>query len=183
MSGAAEPELLAAGPLLLLSRSVATDPPGDLELTPVDGEARTLAEWLTTFHLAVVVLDPYTHESSWLLETGGRILENFVGADCRAAFVVTADADDARRFMGPWIDRVLTYADADRDLAKALGLNELPAFVYIRQDLQVVASAEGWDPTEWREVATKLADDTSWSRPLIPAHGDPQPFAGSPALG
>jgi hypothetical protein len=154
-----------------------------LELAPIDGEARTLAEWLTTFHLAVIVVDPYTYESSWLLETSGRILENFLGADCRAAFVVTAGSEDARRFMGPWIERVLTYVDPDRDLVKALGLDELPAFVYIRQDLQVVASAEGWNPVEWREVAAKLADDTSWNRPLIPAQGDPQAFAGSPALG
>lgn len=162
---------------------MATDPPGDLELAPIDGEARTLTEWLTTFHLAVVVIDPYTYESSWLLETGGRILEEFRGADCRTAFVVTADAADARTFLGPWAERVLTYVDPDRDLVKALGLNEVPAFVYIRQDLHVVASAEGWDPPEWREVAVRLADDTSWSRPLIPAHGDPQAFAGSPALG
>lgn len=162
---------------------MATDPPGDLELAPIDGAPRTLAEWLTTFHLAVVVIDPYTYESSWLLETGGRILEDFRGADCRVAFLVTADSDDARQFLGPWADRVLTYVDPDRDLVKALGLNELPAFVYIRQDLHVVGAAEGWDPAEWREVATKLAEITGWSHPLIPASGDPHPFAGSPALG
>lgn len=162
---------------------VATDPPGDLALASLDHESRTLAAWLTTFHLAVVVIDPYTYESSWLLETAGRILESFRGADCRVAFVVTAADDDARQFLGPWADRVLTYTDDDRELVKALGLNELPAFVYIRQDLQVVGAAEGWDPAEWREVAQRLADDTSWTRPLIPASGDPQAFPGSPALG
>ena len=109
---------------------MATDPPGDLELAPLDGEPRTLDGWLTTFHLAAVILDPYTYESAWLPETAGRILDDFRGADCRIAFVVTADADDAREFLGPWAQRILTFADPDRDLVKALGLNELPAFVH-----------------------------------------------------
>lgn len=160
-----------------------SDPPADLQLSSIHDETRTLAEWLTTFHLAVVIIDPYTYESSWVLETAGRVLEGFRGADCRVAFVVTGPADDARRFLGPWTDRVLTFADADRDLVKALGLDELPAFVYIRQDLNVAAIAQGWDPPEWRAVAHQLADDTSWSRPVIPQQGDPSPFAGSPALG
>ena len=162
---------------------MATNPPGDLELAPLDGEPRTLAAWLTTFHLAVVIIDPYTYESSWALKAAGRILEAFREADCRTAFVVTADAADARAFLGPWADRLLTYTDSDRELVKALGLTELPAFIYLRQDLTVAGAAEGWVPAEWREVANQLADDLSWNRPYIPATGDPQPFAGSPALG
>lgn len=162
---------------------MATDPPGDLQLTPLAGEPRTLDGWLTTFHLAVVILDPYTYESAWLLETAGRILDHFRGADCRIAFVVTAEAGDAREFLGPWADRILTFADPDRDLVKALGLNELPAFVHLRQDRQVAALAEGWDPPEWKHVASELAKAMSWSRPNIPAPGDPRPYAGSAALG
>jgi hypothetical protein len=162
---------------------VATDPPGDLQLAPLDGEPQTLAAWLTTFHLAVVVLDPYTYESAWALETSGRILTAFQGADCRVAFVLTSPSDDAREFLGPWAERILTFADADRELVKALGLNELPAFVHFRQNGQVAGVAEGWDPPEWRAVASQLADDMGWSRPLVPAPGDPAPYAGSPALG
>jgi hypothetical protein len=162
---------------------VATDPPGDLDLAPLDGEPRSLDGWLTTFHLAAVILDPYTYESAWLLETAGRILDNFRGADCRIAFVVTADADDAREFLGPWAQRILTFADPDRDLVKALGLNELPAFVHLRQDRSVAALAEGWDPPEWKYVVSELGKAMSWSRPAIPGPGDPQPYAGSPALG
>ena len=162
---------------------MATDPPGDLQLAPLDGESRTLDGWLTTFHLAAVILDPYTYESAWLLETAGRILSDFRGADCRIAFVVTADAEGAREFLGPWASRILTFADPDRDLVKALGLNELPAFVHLRQDRSVAAVAEGWDPPEWRYVASELAKAMSWSRPTIPGPGDPKPYAGSAALG
>lgn len=163
--------------------AVATDPPGDLQLAPLDGEPRSLDGWLTTFHLAAVILDPYTYESAWLLETAGRILSDFRGADCRIALVVTADADDAREFLGPWAAQILTFADPDRDLVKALGLNELPAFVHLRQDRSVAAVAEGWDPPEWREATSELAKAMSWTRPPIPRAGDPQPYAGSPALG
>jgi hypothetical protein len=162
---------------------VATDPPGDLQLAPLDGEPRTLDAWLTTFHLAAVILDPYTYESAWLLETAGRILEGFRGADCRIAFVVTAEPDDARAFLGPWAKQVLCFADPDRDLVKAIGVNELPAFVHLAHDRSVAALAEGWDPPEWREAAAKLAKAMSWIPPNIPTARDPKPYAGSPALG
>ncbi len=92
-------------------------------------------------------------------------------------------ADQAREFLGPWADRILTFADNDRDLVKALGLNELPAFVHLRQDRTVVGVAEGWDPPEWKQVASVLAKDMSWSRPVFPLNGDPAAYAGSPALG
>jgi len=168
---------------LLPSAAVATNPPGDVQLAPLDGEPRTLAQWLTTFHLATVILDPYTYESAWLLETSGRILDGFKGADCRVAFVVTAPADEAREFLGPWADQILTFADPHREFVKGLGLDELPAFVHLRQDGQVAGVAEGWDPIEWRDVASALAKAMSWSRPLIPSAGDPKPYAGSPAAG
>ena len=162
---------------------MATDPPADLKLAPINGEPRTIAEWLNMFQLAVVVLDPYTNESAWLLETAGRVLTHFNGADCRVAFLVTAPAEDARSFLGPWADRLLVFADPDRTAVKALGLNELPAFVHVRQDLKVVGAAEGWDPLEWREVANALAKSNSWSAPLIPGPNDPTPYAGSAAAG
>jgi hypothetical protein len=81
---------------------VATDLPGDLVLAPVGGEPRTVAEWLTTFQLALVVLDPFTLESSWLLDTTGRILDHFREADVRVAFVVTGTEAEAKEFLGPW---------------------------------------------------------------------------------
>jgi hypothetical protein len=162
---------------------VATDPPADLTLAPINGDPRTIGEWLTTFQLALVVLDPFTNESSWLLETAGRILLHFKEADCRVAFVVTGTSDEARQFLGPWADRVLTFADPDRTVVKGLGLNELPAFVQVRGDRTIAAAAEGWDPEEWRVVATTLAKHMSWSAPLIPSAGDPSPYAGSAASG
>lgn len=162
---------------------MATDPPADLTLAPINGDPRPIAEWLTTFQLAVVVLDPFTNESAWLLETSGRILTHFTGADCRVAFIVTGTADEARQFLGPWADKVLTFADPDRIAVKALGLNELPAFLQIRGDRHVAAAAEGWDPIEWRAATQALARNMSWSAPLIPAPDDPTPYAGSSAVG
>ena len=160
-----------------------TDPPADLVLEPINGEARTIAEWLTTFQLAAVVLDPFTNESSWLLDTAGRVLLHFREADCRVAFIVTGTADEARQFLGPWADKVLTFADPNRAAVRGLSLNELPAFLHIRGDRTVAAAAEGWDPEEWRKVAASLAENNSWSTPLIPADGDPSPYAGSAAAG
>jgi hypothetical protein len=162
---------------------VATDPPGDVQLTPINGEARSIDEWLTTFQLALVVLDPFTNESAWLLDTSTRVLAHFNGADCRTAIVVTGTADEAKQFLGPWADKFLTFADPDRVAVKAFGLNELPAFLHVRGDRHVAAAAEGWDPHEWREVANSLAKNNSWSAPLIPESADPSPFAGTAAAG
>ena len=162
---------------------MATDPPADLTLAPINGEPRTIAEWVTTFQLAAVVLDPFTNESAWIIDTAGRLLTHFREADCRVAFIVTGTADEARRFLGPWADKVLTFADPDRASVRGFGLNELPAFVQVRGDLHLAASAEGWDPQEWQQVAASLAENMSWSAPLVPAQGDPSPYAGSAAAG
>src|SRR3546814_19473191 len=117
-------------------------------------------------------LFPYT-----TLFRSGRILTHFTGADCRTAFVVTGTADEARQFLGPWADKVLTFADPDRAVVKGLGLNELPAFVQVRGDRAVTAAAQGWDPMEWRHVTRPLPKAMSRSAPLIPAAGHPPPFA------
>ena len=115
----------------------------DTKLTAIGGQTRTIEEWTTTFQLLTVVIDPYTHESAWLLETAGRVLANFSGADCRVAWTVTADERDAKRFLGPWADEFLTFADPDRVLVQALGPERLPARAYIRQDLAIVVWP-GW---------------------------------------
>ena len=110
-----------------------TQAPPDLELAPLAGEARPLSEWVTNFHLVLVVLDPYTNESAWLLETAGRILRSFAQADCRVGFAVTAKDDDARRFLGPWATEFLTFADPDRDLVKAFEIED-PAHLRAHPD-------------------------------------------------
>jgi hypothetical protein len=155
----------------------------DLPLKPVDNDERTMGEWLTNFHLAAVVLDPYTHESAWILETARRILAHFRGADCRVAFVVSGTEAEARQFLGPIVDEVLTLCDPDRDFVKGAELEQLPAFLHVAQDGTVVARAEGWDPAAWRDVAVALSKRMHWSYPLIPAAGDPVAYPGSAAAG
>jgi hypothetical protein len=160
---------------------VASNPPADLILTPLRGHARPLSRWLTTFHLASVVIDPYTVESAWILDTAARILRSFADAAARVNFVITCDGADAREFLGPLADEFLVFLDPDRAVVKALGLAQLPAFVFIIEDGTVAASTEGWDPLAWRAVAGTIADTTSWSKPAIPVPADPAPFAGSTA--
>jgi hypothetical protein len=161
---------------------VATDPSLDVELTSLSGDSRPLAEWLTTFPLALVVLDPYTYESSWILETARRVLRTYIGAGCRPCWVVCAPAEQSAAFLGPLADELLTFVDADRALVKALGLERLPAIVLIRQDGHVLAAAESWVPDAWRGVADEISRITRWPRPTIPAGGDPLPYEGSAAL-
>lgn len=154
----------------------------DTPFTSLGGDTRSISEWTTTFHLALVVLDPYTYESAWLLDTAGRLLNHFAEADCRTAFLVTADAEGARTFLGPWADDLLVYVDPERQTVKGMGLDRLPAFVHVNQANQVERQAQGWDPDAWRVVAVNLAERMSWRRPIIPDAGDPAPYEGTPAL-
>ena len=151
-------------------------------LQPLIGDARPLHEWLTTFHLASVVVDPYTNESAWILQTAARILRQFAGASIRVNFVVTANADDAKHFLGPFAKEFLVFTDPNRTIVKQLDLSELPAFVFIRMDGTVPCAAEGWDASAWHDVADAIAKTVSWKMPLIPEPGDPVSFRGSAAL-
>lgn len=161
--------------------AMASDPPPDLLLTPINGLARPLRAWLTTFHLAFVAVDPYTDESRRILPTAARILDVFQQADTRVAWVCTGDAARARGFLGRYADDTLTFVDADRSVVKGFGLERLPAFVHVAMDATIARSAEGWDPEAWQAVADELARMTRWKAPVIPQLGGPPPFEGAPA--
>ena len=161
---------------------MASNPPADLVLTPLDGKPMKVNEWLTTFHLAFVALDPFTNESAWILETALRILRVFDQADVRVAFVCTGTPEECKLFLGPLTNEILTFVDPDRTVVKGFGLATLPAFVHLAMDGTVENAAEGWHPLEWRKLADNLAKVTSWRAPLIPDAGDPGPFEGTPAL-
>lgn len=155
----------------------------DVMIQPTGREPLRVVDQVSMFHLLLVVLDPYTYESSWVLETAGRILEDFREADCRAAFLVTADAKDAATFLGPWADRQMVFIDPDRTTVKGLGLEKIPALIHIGNDASVIGKSESWDPDGWREITDNLSSMMSWSRPVFPIAGDPVAFEGSPALG
>jgi hypothetical protein len=157
--------------------------PQDLELTPLSGEGQTASQWLSMFHLLIVVLDPYTVESSAILDTAARILATFRGADARAAFLCTADAPDTRRYLGPLADRFLTFSDPGREVVSAMELDQLPALVVVNQAGELEGVAEGWDPDAWQDVTDSLAEIMAWTGPVLPDAADPPSFAGSRANG
>jgi hypothetical protein len=162
---------------------MAVDPAPDLVLTPLTGEGRSVREWLTTFHLAFVALDPFTNESAWILPTAVRVLNTFDQSDARVAFLVAGTPEECRLFLGPHARDTLTFTDPDRVAIKGFGLDRLPAFVHLAMDGTIANAAEGWDPPQWKVVADHLAAVTSWAAPVIPEPGkDPGPFEGSPAL-
>jgi hypothetical protein len=156
--------------------------PAELVLDSIQGEGYPVRDWLASFPLLLVAIDPYTHESAWILETAGRFLRHYTQADVRCGWLVTADDDDCRRFLGPWADEFLTFADPERTAVLALGVERLPALVQVEHD-RSVRVADGWNPDAWRSLAEYLARVLSWSRPTVPRPGDPLPFEGTPAKG
>lgn len=168
--------------LRYVAGAVARDPSPDLVLTPIQGKSRTVEQMLITFHLLFVVLDPFTHQSAWILPTAGRILQSFEQADCRIAWLVTGTASECRQFLGPWADEMMTFADPDRVAVKEFGLERLPALVYLGMQGKTVAAAEGWHPAQWKEITDRIAKTLMWQGPNFPTPKDPGPFEGSPAL-
>ena len=162
---------------------MASNPALDTKLTALGGETRPLEEWLTTFHLASVVLDPYTNESSWVLKTAARILENLRGTDARVNFVVTADADGAKAFLGPLIDDFLVYCDPDRAFVRTLGLASCRRSCSSASTARCKPAPRVGTPSSGVTVAEQIATTTAWISPTIPVAGDPGPFHGTPALG
>jgi hypothetical protein len=160
---------------------VARDLSADLKLTPLNAPARPVREWLTSFHLVLVSIDPYTNESAWILDTAARVMRHYSDTAARMSWLVTADADGARSFLGPLAKEFLTFTDPDRTVVKGLGLATLPAISFVRADGQVMASAEGWDPAAWRSVIGAMATVMAWSTLDLPQPKDPRPFAGTPA--
>lgn len=168
----------------LISPAVATNPPADLQLTPLTGKGFPLSAWLVQYQLLLVTLDPFTNESSWLLRTSARVLETFEQADCRVGFVLAgADADETRQFLGPLAGRVLAFADPKRTITRAFGFERIPAIVHVDASGAVVNSCEDWDPEGWQLVTDELAVMMSWKGPVLPYPGDPGPFLGTAATG
>ena len=149
----------------------------DVTLAPLTGRARSLEEWLTTFHLAVVALDPFTREGAWILPVATRVLTHFSQADVRVALLLPATPDECRLFLGPWVNTILTFADPEREAIKGMGFERLPVFAHIAMDGTLEGKAEGWRPAEWQAVADQLSEVMSWTTVVVDGGTNvPAPF-------
>jgi len=151
---------------------VAKNPDPSLTLTTTKGVARTIDDWTTMFQLCLVVL-PARAEATAFLPVARRIFATFGDSDCNCAYVVTGEAEIARRMLGAETARELVFADPDGALVASLGLERLPALVQLRQDTSLGACAEGWDPPDWQRAVRELAKSMAWTVPEVSGSGDP----------
>jgi hypothetical protein len=151
---------------------VPKNPDPTLVLTTTIGVERTLDDWSTMFQLCLVVL-PARSEASAYIPVAQHIFATFGDSDCTCAYVVTGSAEVARRILGDEEARELTFVDPDHALVDSLGLERLPALVYLRQDTSVGAAAEGWDPREWQRAVREMAQAIAWTFPEVASAGGP----------
>jgi hypothetical protein len=151
---------------------VPKNPDPSIPLTTTQGVTRTLDDWTTMFQLCLVVL-PARAEATAYVPVAQRIFATLGDSDCTCAFLVTGEAEIARRMLGPLAEQVRTFADPELALVASLGLERLPALVQLRQDTSVGACAEGWSPTEWQRAVRSLAKDMAWTVPEISGPDDP----------
>jgi hypothetical protein len=159
---------------------VAQNPDPQLVITSLTGVTRTLDDWATVFNLAMIVL-PDRPEGNAFVPVIERIFATFGDSDARTVVCVPSTAAIARRMLGDRVaEQWLVFLDPDKALVSSLGLERLPAFVYLRQDTSLVAAAQGWSPTEWQKVADDVAKHQNWTSPVVTGKGDPPPGPGWP---
>ncbi|MFN8034360.1 MAG: hypothetical protein U0V73_00270 [Acidimicrobiia bacterium] len=156
---------------------MAKNPDPTLALTSLQGVTRTLDDWLTMFHLCLVVLPDRPEAARWL-PVIRRMFKVLGDADCRTAVCVTGNAQIAHRVLDTAVGEFLVFVDPERELVTSLGLTHLPAFVHLRQNTTLVSAAEGWDPHAWQRVARGVAEAMAWSTPTVSGAGDPRPTEG-----
>ena len=161
---------------------MAKNPDPLLQLATSKGVSRTLDDWSTMFQMCLVILPDRPEAAQWV-PVAQRIFAVLGDSDCRTAYVVTGTPMIAQRILGDEEAKATTFVDPDRTLVKSLGLERLPAFVFLRQDTTVGASAEGWDPQEWQNVAKTISKAMAWSVPDLAPPGEPipTPSGGWPA--
>jgi hypothetical protein len=158
---------------------VAKSPDPNIKLTSTKGVTRTLDDWATIFHLAMVVMPPRP-EAGMFVPIARRIFQVLGDADCRGLYCVVGDEFIARGVVGEAEHEALVLCDTDGSFVNSLGLTHLPAFVHLRQDTTLVDAAEGWDPVAWQRVADGLAKAMSWSSPTVAGRNDPPRTPGWP---
>ena len=162
--------------------AVAKNPDPTLELSTSQGVTRTLDDWSTMFHLCLVILPDRPEAAAGSPSPVGSSTSSAT-ATARTAYVVTGTAPIAERILGDDDERRGDFIDPDRTLVGSLGLEHLPAFVFLRQDTTVGAAAEGWDPAEWQQVAREVARPWPGRSPTsLPPEKPfrPRPPAGPP---
>ncbi len=160
---------------------MAKNPDPTLELSTSKGVSRTLDDWSTMFQLCLVILPDRPEAAAWI-PVAERISAVLGDSDCRIAFVVTGSPFIASRILGEAGEKLATFVDPDRTLVSSLGLERLPALVFLRQDTTVGAATEGWDPAAWQAVAKEVARAMAWSVPDVAPPGEaiPTPTPGWP---
>jgi hypothetical protein len=139
-------------------------------------------ELTTLFDLCLVVVDGRRpRQWQWLAPIVRRIVHTLSGADCTVGVLaVGVDVTAAAEQLGPLADHVAVLADPDGSAVRALGVSGAPALVWVTTEPAVRAVASGWDGGVWHRVVSDLARKLAWSRPLVPAPGDPPPVPPEP---
>ncbi len=152
--------------------------PPEYKFGNLAGTEYKLRDWLTSYPLLLVAIDPYTAQSSWILDTAVRIFRHFQPADIRVGWICTGDVEATKAFLGPLAEEFLTISDPKAELCKELGIGVLPSLVHIRVD-GFTQHADSWDPQVWTKVTDWVATIAAWSKINLGVGPDPVAYEGT----
>ncbi len=146
------------------------------------GPARSIDDITTLFDLCLVVVDVRSGDLVRAMRPViGRIDAVLSGSDCTiGVLAVGGDDDEALAALGPLAGQLAVYVDTEGEAARGLGVEGTPALLWVTTEPALAGHAEGWDPPAWNRVMVELARRLAWTRPLMPAPGDPPPFPARP---
>lgn len=147
---------------------MASNPDPNLQVASLSGTTRSLDDWMTMFHLCLVVL-PDDPAAPQFLPVAENIFQVLGDSDARTAVLWPSTAPVGRRVLGDFPTENLVFVDPEKALISSLGIKKLPAIVHLRQDTTLAGVAEGWDAAVWQNVVDDLAEAMSWSSPEVDA--------------
>ncbi len=152
-------------------------PPGAVQLLDQHGASHRLDALTTLFDLLLVVLDlrqPAQVEA--MLPVAARIDRVMSGADATVGVLLIGGTPrQATAALGELARETAVFVDPDGRASAALGLRGTPALLWVTPEPAVRGLAEGWEPAAWRALLDRAARKLWWTRPLLPAPGDPPP--------
>ena len=157
----------------------AGEPAPEFELDDLEGKTIVLKDVLTLYPVLVVFFRSDCGLCQWALPQLARYEWTFKGGDVEVYYVtpdtpaIALDTLRAHRLLD-----LHALVDPGSEVAKAYGVEQLPAAVFIGPDGNVVVTAEGWDTDGYVAVGRALKEQMAWIRgPLFGATwtGEPCP--------
>ena len=135
-----------------------------LTINSLDGKSHSLDDLTTMFTQLWIVL-PAKAETKEYEAVTQNIFNTFGESDARCAILIPGDPRAAQLVHDELDIKAQYFVDQDMKVCEALGVTQVPALVYMRQDTQVTNIVNGFDVNKWNQECKKIAKTLRCTNP------------------